>query len=201
MSFDSKILYTTMSFDSKNLMKILDLMHLLSLEEASDCVHFFGEKIPCIYVLVNKLTGKKYVKQTSDYARTINEFLTDKVQAPIIPAALYDDLVLYGKENFGICLVEPCLGLYLNEREYFWITELDTVNTGYNNYSRAVEIKQNHNLFCKFFPEEEVAEFICSFKIKLDPFYFSKQFKDSDYIYGTDSSEEIDNLIAEIKTN
>lgn len=94
-----------------------------------------------IYCYTNKINGHKYVGQTNNYKRRINEH---KSCAYNEKALSYNDLIHkkireYGIENFEISILET---LYtddqkiVNDRESFWIKELSTfrgTGLGYNS--------------------------------------------------------------------
>ena len=88
-----------------------------------------------IYVIENKITGKRYVGQT---VTTLNhrfrrghlsEARTGRRNAP-----LYNAIRKYGEDNFEASILEECTSsVKLNEREIHWIQKLNTiVPSGYN---------------------------------------------------------------------
>ena len=82
-----------------------------------------------VYKITNKLNGRSYVGKTTrsieerfgEHARH-KKFLVDKA------------ICKYGRENFLVEVIEECETIeQLNEREIFWIAELNTkVPNGYN---------------------------------------------------------------------
>lgn len=87
-----------------------------------------------IYVITNKINGKKYVGKT---ARTIEERWKEHIKNSKIKkfdkmCPLYSAINKYGIENFTIEQIEECSYEMLNEREKYWINELDTYSKAYN---------------------------------------------------------------------
>lgn len=84
-----------------------------------------------IYLIENKINGKKYVGCTiytieyrfQEHIKTINKF-------PNRP--LYRAMKKYGVNNFLISILEKCDESFLMEREMYWIEKLDTYKKGYN---------------------------------------------------------------------
>lgn len=86
-----------------------------------------------IYCIKNKINKKQYVGLTTKSSAErwkdhVNHAKYNSKNMPIARAILK-----HGKENFEIFVLEECLNLEkLNEKEIFWITELNTYNEGYN---------------------------------------------------------------------
>ena len=75
-----------------------------------------------IYLITNKLNGKKYVGQSNDIGRRLKEHCCPgraKNGYPIDVAIQVD-----GKENFDFQVLEECSIEELNERETYWIQKL-----------------------------------------------------------------------------
>ncbi len=84
-----------------------------------------------IYLICNNCNDKKYVGQTrQSFERSIVEHKRDSKKSKIgVDAAIRK----YGWENFIAEVIEMCLVEQLNEREIFWISELNSkVPNGYN---------------------------------------------------------------------
>ena len=84
-----------------------------------------------IYFIINLINGKMYVGQTKQaFKRRIAEHKRNSKKAKIgVDAAIRK----YGWENFTAEIIEVCPVEQLNEREMFWIKELNTkVPNGYN---------------------------------------------------------------------
>ena len=91
-----------------------------------------------IYAITNQIDGKKYIVQTR---RTLPERWREHLHSARQPSRhkmspyLYAAMNKYGFENFSAEVVEQAeTQEELDERETFWITELDTTNRdkGYN---------------------------------------------------------------------
>lgn len=83
-----------------------------------------------IYLITNKLNGKKYVGQSNDIERRFKEHCYPgryKNGYPIDVAIHVD-----GKENFDFSVLEECSIEELNQKETYWIEKLQTYKKGYN---------------------------------------------------------------------
>ena len=109
-----------------------------------------------IYLITNKLNGKKYVGQSNDIGRRLKEHCCPgraKNGYPIDVAIQVD-----GKENFDFQVLEECSIEELNERETYWIQKLQTHKKGYNcnlGGDQASIGEQNNNAILT---EEEVKQ-------------------------------------------
>jgi group I intron endonuclease len=84
-----------------------------------------------IYKITNSITGQLYVGKTH---RTINERFSDhKQNSKKGTTYLYSAMRKYGLENFVMSLLEECDESISNDREIFWISELNCLApVGYN---------------------------------------------------------------------
>lgn len=92
-----------------------------------------------IYLITNLINGKKYVGQTINDVETrmrshrqfAKSYLRDKSKK-----TLFIDKAIskYGWENFKVDVLEECCQDQLNDREIYWISELNTLDDkiGYN---------------------------------------------------------------------
>ena len=111
-----------------------------------------------IYKTTNLINGKFYVGQDSNNRPSYLGSGT----------ALKYAIKKYGKENFKKEILEECSTLeQLNEREIFWIKELDAINSGYNIAAGGFK-----NGFT--WSEEQKKRY--SERIKNNPPNFSKEF-------------------------
>jgi group I intron endonuclease len=92
------------------------------------------EKVSGIYCIENLIDGKKYIGQSVNLYKRINEHLRvlrkNQSQCEILQHAWNK----YGEENFKFWIVEECFIDKLDEREIFWIKELHSQRDewGYN---------------------------------------------------------------------
>ncbi len=85
-----------------------------------------------IYVLKNLVNGKLYVGQTIGnpkyrYSKHLSDAFKRKDNV-----AVHVAMRKYGKQNFEMRIIEICELEEINEREMYWIKELDTYRKGYN---------------------------------------------------------------------
>jgi hypothetical protein len=100
-----------------------------------------------IYCIEHIATGKKYVGQTHSHRKNHNRYrpfgaegrFRDHVSCALRNtktsqcSALYNDIRQYGRDAFKWSQLEICASTMLDQREQFWITELNTTHpTGYN---------------------------------------------------------------------
>lgn len=88
--------------------------------------------MPIIYIYTNKTNGKRYIGQTINEterkSRHIYEAMKGGSNTPFHKA-----IRKYGIDGFEYGILEECDSSILNEREQFWIKELNTFgNLGYN---------------------------------------------------------------------
>lgn len=87
-----------------------------------------------IYKIENLINGKLYVGQSTN----IQERYKSHIRSSKNPksrdynSALHCAFRKYGISNFKITILEICNKELLNEREIFWINQLNTFNEGYN---------------------------------------------------------------------
>lgn len=80
-----------------------------------------------IYCITNIINGKKYIGQSNNVKRRFNEHIKGNADTII-----HNAIKKYGEENFKIETLETNITNY-NEREQYWIKELNTlVPNGYN---------------------------------------------------------------------
>lgn len=87
-----------------------------------------------IYKITNNVTGMSYVGNTSyDIQKRWKEHCNDSRKARCKYRSLYAAMNQYGLENFSISILDECTDTDANERETFWIKELNTYENGYND--------------------------------------------------------------------
>lgn len=82
-----------------------------------------------IYLITNKVNGKKYVGQSIDIEKRWKDHIRDSKKSEY---TIHKAIRKYGVENFEFSVLEECSVDKLDEREIYWISELDTFNNGYN---------------------------------------------------------------------
>lgn len=94
-----------------------------------------------IYCITNKVNGKKYVGQT---IRDLKErWKQHKNRSKHVDFLLYRAMRKYGTNNFEIEIIDTAKNQNeLNEKEFFWIRQLDTMSpNGYNAIAGSNGIK------------------------------------------------------------
>ena len=86
-----------------------------------------------IYLITNKINGKRYVGQTS---KTVEERFRNHIEDCYTTQndnrPLYKALKKYGVDNFKVETLEECPNSKVNEREIYWIKKLGTFSKEYN---------------------------------------------------------------------
>lgn len=85
-----------------------------------------------IYLIENKINGKKYVGQSIDIERRWKDHRTRKDDAPIHLA-----IQKYGVDNFSFSILQECKREELNKLEVFFIEKLGTFGKGGYNLNRG----------------------------------------------------------------
>lgn len=85
-----------------------------------------------IYVITNKVNNKQYVGQTrqSISKRFAEHIYASKQSTP--PQTISKAIKKYSPKNFIVEQLEECDNELLDEKEIYWIKQLDTYNCGYN---------------------------------------------------------------------
>ena len=104
-----------------------------------------------IYCFENLVNGKKYIGQAYNMERRLYEHDYHLARGRDKCVLLQRAVNKYGRENFGVYIIENCEPEQLNEREVFWISELKTNDKRYGyNASAGGE----NGLFGYKFPPE-----------------------------------------------
>lgn len=86
-----------------------------------------------IYCITNDVNGKQYVgKTTNTIEKRFEEHIKDSTRSRCEKRPLYDAMNKYGIEHFSVSQLEECDLSILEEREKYWINELNTFHNGYN---------------------------------------------------------------------
>lgn len=87
-----------------------------------------------IYLITNKVNGKKYVGQSQDVLNRWKQHLrvAFNEKAHNHQFALYCALRKYGVTNFTFEIIELCDSSILNEREVYWVEHYHSYTHGYN---------------------------------------------------------------------
>ena len=86
-----------------------------------------------IYVISNAINEKVYVGKTLQSIETrFKEHQKESLRKRAEKRPLYNAINKYGFSNFSVSLLEECDYKIVNEREKFWIEELNSYKQGYN---------------------------------------------------------------------
>lgn len=98
-----------------------------------------------IYKITSKLNGKCYIGQTTRNAKV--RIYEHKYKKSLIGEAI----LKYGESNFQVEYLDACMTQEeLNEREAYWILNLDTIQpNGYNKAIVASKFGENNGFFGK----------------------------------------------------
>lgn len=109
-----------------------------------------------IYLIENKINGKKYVGQTSySITQRFQEHIRNSNRFP--ERTLYRAFHKYGIDSFDLILLEEVEEKELSQRECFWIQKFNTYQNGYNEtlggegtslYNKEEIIEQYQKIQC-----------------------------------------------------
>lgn len=86
----------------------------------------------CIYQIKNKINGKKYIGQTSDFQKRKNSHLSALRRGKCFNSYLQRAFDVYGEDAFEFSILEYCDVDDLDKREEFWISREGSYFRGYN---------------------------------------------------------------------
>lgn len=114
----------------------------------SNDINLYDGKVCCIYIITNKLDGKVYIGQTTNFRSRLSDYQNiqnKKGNQQILKKAV----IAYGTDNFTIDILETCEPDKLDELELYYIKKYQsyekdlgynspalTKNTGNNDKSR-----------------------------------------------------------------
>lgn len=105
-----------------------------------------------IYMITNKITGKKYIGQSRDLKRRRRDYIRDNKRDL---RYIMKDIRRFGIGNFEFKVIEKCKVEELNKREVYWIDREGTYIKGYNKTKGGSHPKY------RGFTEEEIDEIYC----------------------------------------
>ena len=87
-----------------------------------------------IYKITNKITNQSYIGQSTNIKKRITNHYSvyNNPNDHCYGYPLYQDMRKYGIDNFKFEVIEECPKELLNDREIYWIAELNTFDNGYN---------------------------------------------------------------------
>lgn len=91
-----------------------------------------------IYKIENKINGKLYIGQSINIEE---RWKNHKTHYKINDEPLYNEMKLYGIENFEWSVIEECDKENLLDREIFWIGYYNSYNEGYNRTLGGLGLK------------------------------------------------------------
>lgn len=88
-----------------------------------------------IYRVTNLITGELYVGQSSNIRKRWIDHKNRYKNPKSIDynSRLYNDMRIYGIDNFEFSVIEECNRDELLDKEKFWVAKLDSYDNGYNN--------------------------------------------------------------------
>lgn len=88
-----------------------------------------------IYTLRNKLNGRLYVGQTTNFKRRMKEYRVKRIYKKSMQYALMEDIIKHRYDNFDVQIIDHGSTVSeLHEKEIHWISEYNSTDliTGYN---------------------------------------------------------------------
>ena len=114
-------------------------------------------EIGYIYKIVNKINGKIYIGQTvNPYRRWYDHRYEGKQDKHRYQSHLYNAMKKYGVDNFYFEIIEECDKDIIDERERFWILELNTLSP--NGYNIAIGGKKLFGEYNPFYGKTHTKE-------------------------------------------
>lgn len=91
-----------------------------------------------IYVITNKVDGRRYIGQSVDIAERWKQHIKRGLgceDRTISGGKLYNAMAEFGIWNFTFEILQVCRKEELNDNEHYWIAHYNTVECGYNSRS------------------------------------------------------------------
>lgn len=108
-----------------------------------------------IYMIKNLVNEKKYIGRSTDIKTRWSNHKYELNKGIHVNSYLQNAWNKYGKDNFEFSIIEECAENDLNEKEIYWIKEMDAYHNGYNlteggeGYSLSAEIKSKIGIALK----------------------------------------------------
>lgn len=118
-----------------------------------------------VYVITNKINGKKYVGVTQySLDKRFKEHCRDSKTDRCKDRLLYSDMNKYGFKNFSIDELETCSDDERFEKETYWIDKLGTYDNGYNlTYGGVGKQFYNYEEIANKYLELKSVKDVCDF--------------------------------------
>jgi hypothetical protein len=94
-----------------------------------------------IYKIQNLKNGKVYIGKSTNILKDRMDFINKNLYIPL----LSEDVDLFSSRDFDFKIVELCSENELNNKQSYWITFFDSVETGYNLTFGGDKTSQNLN--------------------------------------------------------
>lgn len=108
-----------------------------------------------IYMYENKINGKKYIGQSTNIERRRKEH----IKWPSSYSRFDLELKNIGEDQFNFTILEECTVEDLDNKEKYWISYYDSINTGYNLTPGGQSYRGEENPAARL-KEEEVCQII-----------------------------------------
>lgn len=100
-------------------------------------------KVCCIYKVTNKLNGKVYIGQTTNFRKRLSDYMNAHKKTNLTQT-IVRKIIQYGTENFTIEILEECDSSELADLENKWIKKYNSHNSDYG-YNIVANNKDSKN--------------------------------------------------------